>query len=48
MMALAYTLGVVLEGGLTAAWCGGLVYIAVTAAVLVRRFQSGAWKRITI
>ena len=45
---LAYTLGVVLEGGLTAAWCGGLVYIAVTAVVLVRRFQSGAWKRINI
>jgi hypothetical protein len=39
---------VVLEGGLTAAWCGGLVYIAVTAVVLVRRFQSGAWKRINI
>jgi MATE family multidrug resistance protein len=45
---LAYTLGVVLDGGLTAAWTGGLVYIAVTAIVLVRRFRSGAWKRIRI
>ena len=45
---LAYTLGVVLDGGLTAAWTGGLVYIAVTAIILVRRFQSGAWKRIRI
>jgi MATE family multidrug resistance protein len=45
---LAYTLGVVLEGGLTGAWVGGLIYIAVLALVLVRRFQSGAWKRIQI
>ncbi len=45
---LAYTLGVVLEGGLTGAWVGGLIYIAVLALVLVRRFQSGAWKRIRI
>ena len=45
---LAYTLGVVLEGGLTGAWIGGLIYIAVLALVLVRRFQSGAWKRIRI
>lgn len=45
---LAYTLGVVLEGGLTGAWIGGLIYIALLALVLVRRFQSGAWKRMRI
>ncbi len=45
---LAYTLGVVLEGGLTGAWFGGLIYIALLALMLVRRFQSGAWKRIRI
>jgi MATE family multidrug resistance protein len=45
---VAYLLGVVLGGGLTAAWAGGLVYIALTAALLVRRFQSGAWERIAI
>jgi MATE family multidrug resistance protein len=45
---LAYVLGVVLEGGLTGAWTGGLVYICALALVLVRRFRSGAWKRIAI
>jgi MATE family multidrug resistance protein len=45
---LAYVLGVVLEGGLTGAWMGGLVYVCALALVLVRRFRSGAWKRIAI
>jgi len=45
---LAYLLGVVLEGGLTGAWVGGLVYICALALVLVRRFHSGAWQRISI
>ena len=45
---LAYVLGVVLEGGLTGAWIGGLVYVCALALVLVRRFRSGAWKRIAI
>ena len=45
---LAYTLGVVLDGGLGGAWTGGLISIALTALVLVRRFRSGAWERIRI
>jgi MATE family multidrug resistance protein len=45
---LAYALGIALEGGLTGAWIGGLVYIAVLASALVTRFRSGAWKRISI
>ena len=43
---LACVLGVALEGGLTGAWIGGLVYVCALA--LVRRFRSGAWKRIAI
>jgi MATE family multidrug resistance protein len=45
---LAYVLGVVLEGGLTGAWVGGLVYICLLALTLVRRFRSGAWQKIAI
>jgi MATE family multidrug resistance protein len=45
---LAYTLGVVLEGGLTAAWAGGALAVASMATLLVRRFLSGAWRRIHI
>jgi MATE family multidrug resistance protein len=44
----AYFLGVVLEGGLTGAWVGGLVYVCALALVLQRRFRSGAWKKIAI
>jgi MATE family multidrug resistance protein len=44
----AYLLGVVLEGGLTGAWFGGLVYVCALAMVLVRRFRSGAWQKIAI
>jgi MATE family multidrug resistance protein len=45
---LAYVLGITLEGGLTGAWIGGLIYVCALAAVLVRRFRSGAWKRVAI
>jgi MATE family multidrug resistance protein len=45
---LAYGLGVALEGGLTGAWLGGLVYISLLALLLVRRFRSGAWQQIRI
>ncbi len=44
----AYTLGIVLDYGLFGAWCGGLVYVFVLAAVMARRFRSGAWRKITI
>lgn len=45
---LAYTFGVVLEGGLTWSWVGGIVYVMALTAILIRRFQSGRWKTITI
>jgi Na+-driven multidrug efflux pump len=45
---LSYFVGVTLEGGLTAAWAAGCVYVAVLAAVLLARFRSGAWQRIRI
>jgi MATE family multidrug resistance protein len=45
---LAYGLGIALEGGLTGAWLGGLVYISLLALLLVRRFRSGAWQQIRI
>ena len=38
---LAYLLGVSLEGGLTGAWIGGVIYVFALAVVLVRRFRSG-------
>jgi len=45
---LADVLGVTLEGGLSGAWSGGAVSVALMAMVLVRRFRSGAWQRIRI
>ena len=45
---LAWWLGVYLEGGLTAAWLGGSVYVVVLSLYLVWRFQSGAWRHIRI
>ena len=45
---LAYTLGVVFDGGLSGAWTGGLISISLTALVMVRRFRSGAWEQIQI
>jgi MATE family multidrug resistance protein len=45
---VAYYLGVVLEGGLTGAWFGGLIYVCALALVLMRRFRSGAWQHARI
>jgi MATE family multidrug resistance protein len=45
---LAWLLGVRLEGGLTAAWMGGVFYVTLLAGLLVFRFRSGAWRRIQI
>ena len=45
---LAWLLGIRLEGGLTAAWLGGALYVTVLAGILVFRFRSGAWRRIQI
>jgi len=44
----AWLLAFPLRGGLTGAWLGGLVYIALLAALLYGRFRSGAWKGIRI
>jgi MATE family multidrug resistance protein len=45
---LAWLLGIRLEGGLTAAWLGGALYVTVLAGILVFRFRSGAWRRMRI
>ena len=45
---LAWGFGFYLEGGLTWAWTGGLIYIAILAGCLVVRFRSGAWREIRI
>ncbi len=45
---LAWWLGIHLEGGLTAAWIGGAIYVLVLTSYLLARFRSGAWQRIQI
>ena len=45
---LAYWLGVVLEGGLTWAWAGGVIEVALLSGTLIWRFRTGAWKQIVI
>jgi MATE family multidrug resistance protein len=45
---LAWLLGMRLEGGLTAAWLGGALYVTVLAGILVFRFRSGAWRWIQV
>ena len=45
---LGYGLGIALGGGLTWAWLGGVVYIAVLAGALALRFRGGAWRSIEI
>jgi hypothetical protein len=44
----AYVGSVVLAGGLTGAWLGGVVYVAVLGVAMRWRFRSGAWKRVRI
>jgi MATE family multidrug resistance protein len=44
----AYFLGIHLQGGLTWAWIGGLVYVIVLTGVLLARFRGGHWKTIEI
>jgi MATE family multidrug resistance protein len=45
---VAYLFAFTLDGGLTGAWLGGLLDIALLAVILVIRFRSGAWRRIRI
>jgi len=45
---LAWGFGFYLEGGLTWAWVGGLIYIAILSGCLIWRFRSGAWRHIEI
>ena len=45
---LAYGMGVTLGYGLTGAWVGGTISLALLASVLVRRFRHGAWETIEI
>jgi MATE family multidrug resistance protein len=45
---LAWGFGFYLEGGLTWAWVGGLIYIAILSGSLIWRFRSGAWREIEI
>jgi MATE family multidrug resistance protein len=45
---LAYLLGVTLDLGLTGAWSGACLSLALTALVLVRRFRSNTWQTLQI
>jgi hypothetical protein len=40
--------GIVLGGGLTGAWAGGLVYVTALAGAFVWRFRAGHWRKIRI
>ena len=44
----AYLGGIVLDGGLTGTWLGGVAYVTVLGLALRWRFRSGAWKRMRI
>lgn len=44
----AYVGGPLLDGGLTGAWLGGVVYVAALGIALHWRFQSGAWEAARI
>lgn len=44
----AWLCGVWLEGGLTGAWLGGVVYVFALGVALHWRFQSGVWQRTRI
>jgi MATE family multidrug resistance protein len=48
LLPAAYVGGALLGAGLTGAWMGGVVYVAVLAAALHWRFQSGAWETARI
>jgi MATE family multidrug resistance protein len=43
-----YLGGIVLDGGLTGAWLGGVLYVAVLGVALRWRFRSGAWRHVKI
>jgi MATE family multidrug resistance protein len=44
----AWVCGDLLDGGLTGAWIGGVIYVAALGAALHWRFSSGAWRRVRI
>ncbi len=48
LLPLAWLFAFRFDGGLTGAWLGGLVSMALLAALLFFRFRSGAWQRIRI
>ena len=48
LLPLAYWLGVGLDGGLTWAWAGGVIEVALLSGTLIWRFRTGAWKQIVI
>jgi len=45
---LAYLFGDVMKGGVVGAWVGGTIYIITLGAMLLLRYRSGAWKKMTI
>ena len=45
---LAWTLGVLLDGGLAGAWLGGLASLMLSAGIMLWRFASGAWRSLSI
>lgn len=44
----AWVCGDLLDGGLTGAWIGGVIYVAALGAALHWRFSSGAWRQVRI
>ena len=45
---VAYLFAVVLQQGVTGAWCGELIYVTVLGAAWLLRFRSGVWRTVRI